>query len=900
MSVKRRALVILLLWIGFAQLLGAATALSATIDEGFHITSGYEYLRTGRLRLFDEHTPLAKALFAWPLFFVPDLAPPEQAAGYAEGNLITAAQATVLAYRPLDRVIVACRIPVALLTLLLAASVCRWASRLGGAGAGLLALALFIFDPNVLAQGSLATTDMGATAFIFWATVALADYLRHSPTRWGWWKAALLLGLALGAKLTALMLLPVNGVLMLLNSGAPAPTRSTPSAFARRALSYASMVAVAGLLLWALYGFELRALPQLAGGALPQLAGGALPIPAASHVERWLRLQENLTNGREAFLLGQNGAHGWWYYFPVAFALKTPLPALLLLLALLAQRISESASQRVSGSASQRITGYGLRITNFTFHVSRFKSKILHPAFLFPCLYAVAALFSTFNIGYRHLLPALPFLYVGLGQICKRHPRMGREGKLRLYTNGQIGGAAGQESRIKNFTFHASRFTFHVSRFTHHASRIILPLLLFWQIIGTFLVAPHYLTFFNDLVGRRSGWRYLADSNTDWGQGYKALAQYQKAHNLGSVQLAGFVFYDPAAYGVTYTALTPLPVATTPAVFPSRLAPPPGDYVIGATVLDGIPLADPEMYDWFRWREPDAVIAGALHYYHVSAAETQVNWIAQCVTPTTPLNEPAIVAGLGTATDLRRIAFDCAQSWIFPGGLAGGQSPAGVYVLHGAWVADSLAARLHIAPPAIKDPFITRRLGTSALTYRQRAYRDVPAFVLYQAAVAITLPSTPAWPAPAETAPAQLASLTPAPSPQQLEGPLAFLGLIVERNAADLDIVTWWKVTDYPTNRPISIFAHLLTADGAALGGADGLGTPTEYWQPGDILVQRHTFQLSPEQNESAVILRTGVYGLDDGRRWAVVSGPAGADALFVPLYTRPPNATSLNIEITN
>ncbi|MFO3798082.1 MAG: hypothetical protein ACK8QZ_12525, partial [Anaerolineales bacterium] len=154
----------------FFLLLQAATRLSATIDEGFHITSGYEYLRTGRMRLLDEHVPLAKALLAWPLFFVPDLLPPEQATGYAEGNLIRVAQETILAYRPLDRVIAACRIPVALLTVILAATVYRWTADRFGAYAGLLALTLFVFDPNILAHGSLATTDMGATAFILWAT----------------------------------------------------------------------------------------------------------------------------------------------------------------------------------------------------------------------------------------------------------------------------------------------------------------------------------------------------------------------------------------------------------------------------------------------------------------------------------------------------------------------------------------------------------------------------------------------------------------------------------------------------------------------------------------------------------------------------------------------------------
>ncbi len=191
-----------------ALLLNAATRLSATIDEPFHITSGYEYLRTGNVRLFDEHPPLAKALFAWPLFFVPDLAPPETANGYADGALITVAQETLLAYRPLDRVIVAPRIAAALLTVLLAATIYRVAATLAGPPPGVLALALCALDPNFLAHGSLATTDMGATAFSLWALWAGTRWLQR-PTRRRWGIAALLLGLAQVVRLTALVLYPV-------------------------------------------------------------------------------------------------------------------------------------------------------------------------------------------------------------------------------------------------------------------------------------------------------------------------------------------------------------------------------------------------------------------------------------------------------------------------------------------------------------------------------------------------------------------------------------------------------------------------------------------------------------------------------------------------------------------
>ncbi|OQY19524.1 MAG: hypothetical protein B6I35_11555 [Anaerolineaceae bacterium 4572_32.2] len=115
----------------------------------------------------------------------------------------------------------------------------------------------------------------------------------------------------------------------------------------------------------------------------------------------------------------------------------------------------------------------------------------------------------------------------------------------------------------------------------------------------------------------------------------------------------------------------------TPAVFPSRFNPPPGDYVISATTLDGIPLADPEMYDWFRQREPDVKIAHVLFYYHVPEREPEPTWLAQCTAPTAPLSPPVAAEGFGR-DDLRLIYFDCAQAWLYP---EGGRSP-GWYALY--------------------------------------------------------------------------------------------------------------------------------------------------------------------------------------------------------------------------
>ncbi len=868
---KTRLVIIGLLLIFFAQLLNAAVSLSATIDEGFHITSGYEYLRTGRVRLFDEHPPLAKALFAWPLLLIPDLVPPERASAYAAGDLIAVTQATTLAYTPIDRVIVACRVPVALLCVLLAAGVYRLARKLAGNRSALLALAFFTFDPNILAHGSLATTDLGSTAFIFWTLGALYTYLR-APTRTKWWGVAILLGLAQLTKLTAIALVPVCGVAFVLHAWFHAHDKRSGALF-NAALSYVGMVAVAALVVWLGYGLEVR--------PVSTIAHGTLPLPAAGHIERWERLRANLAYGRESFLLGQNRMHGWPQYFPIAFLIKTPLPTLIL---------GVWAVLR----CGLQVAGYKLQVTGCRSQVLTRIQRVL-PLILFPVLYVVSSLTSTINIGYRHLLPILPLLYVGIG-VGNREYGVGSRKRAGRIANGERRIANGErrmangERRMANselrITNYASRIFPYSLLLTPYSLLLTLysllltlySLLLTWLIIGTLAVAPHFLTFFNEIAGGpENGWRFLADSNTDWGQALKALAAYQRENETGPVYLSQFTFLDPATYGVAYIPIAPMSGAEP--VLPRRFNPAPGLYAISATTLDGVPLGDPEMYDWFRWKTPNIQIANALHFYHVTPDEVTVTWIAQCQTPVAPLNDAIIVEGFGIS-EVRRVDFDCRQSWIIP---SHNNPSSGRYILHGALLRDTFKSRLHYAAPSTDDPFIARRLMALHIVYRQQMNRSEPTFAIYTSTADIVIPSSNAWPARADTSPTILTTQAPIAAPIALDGALTFLGAAAYLQQNALDVETWWRVTGAASMRPLSIMAHLLTKSGEVKGIADGLGVPASTWQAGDIFVQRHVFSLPTSDTHTGYILRTGVYWADDGTRWHIAT-VTEADAIFVAL----------------
>ncbi len=79
----------LLLWLLFAQLLGAARAASITFDEGPHLAVGYATLRTGDLRLqpVHIHPPLANILAAAPLLLNPALPDPRDIDGWEIASL---------------------------------------------------------------------------------------------------------------------------------------------------------------------------------------------------------------------------------------------------------------------------------------------------------------------------------------------------------------------------------------------------------------------------------------------------------------------------------------------------------------------------------------------------------------------------------------------------------------------------------------------------------------------------------------------------------------------------------------------------------------------------------------------------------------------------------------------
>ena len=788
----------LLLWLLFVQTAGSAVRTSLTTDEGLHITSGYSIWRTGDYRLIEEQPPLIKLLATLPLLLVPDLPDPktlpdwEPEAGVSDTvQLVRVMKHWLQPYRPFDRVVFAARVPIMLLSLLLGAVVFRWASDLAGPWAGLMALGLYTFDPNIVAHSSVAAVDLGAAALITFASYTFWRALRR-PTRLNVMLAGLALGLAQVTKISALMLLPLFVVL----AGARALILKDPawrSHLKTRGLTPARIgvlliviFILAGVTVWAVYGFEVRTPP-----------GWSVPVPAASHLIPLERVRADLSAGRTTFLMGQYSDRGWWHYFPVAFALKTPLPTLILLFAaiiIFARRLARTPGgprRCARESRPKQLADWGTLAL-----------------VAFPLLYFASALVQPFNIGYRHLLPILPFLFVFIGvQVAGR----------------KMQGAERTPVALSPWLRLNLRFGVTLS-------------LVIWCGIEAAMIWPNNLAYFNELAGGPDGgYRYLVDSNLDWGQAWKELKAYMDAHGIARIKLAQFSSNDPATYGIDYEPIAPM--AGAPPVLPSRFNPAPGVYVLSASSLQGVPLADVNTYDYFRHQTPTARIGHAMFVYDVRPADPLPGWVALCAAPTPPLEPADVVSGFGQ-NDLRLVYFDCQQTWVMPGDSANG------------WV---------ILPYSLaqKDLFARRWLNQVRLIFEQKQSFDLPPHSIFLS--------------PSGGTPPTIKGMIPVSARFGVAAEL--LGYALDRTTVrrgqSVELLTLWRVIDHPPGS-LSVMAHLRAADGRAIAVGDGLGFTAEQWQAGDMFVQRHRLSVPLDAPPGPVTAQTGLYTLDNLQRLAV------------------------------
>ncbi|MBZ5626480.1 MAG: phospholipid carrier-dependent glycosyltransferase [Acidobacteriia bacterium] len=317
---------LLLVAIGTFRIIATYQVFNHTIDEPDHLAAGMEWLNTGKYRYEDQHPPLARVFGALGPFLAGERwhSGPDS---YLEGYRI-------LGHGPhYDRILALARAGILPFFWIASLVVYLWGYRAGGPAAALGGTLVFATLPPVLAHAGLITTDM---ALACWTGAAglTSLYWADYPSRSRSQVFGVVLGLACLSKFSALLFLPAAWMAMYAchlyrtRRGFGEASREIRD----RLQTVAVIVGVAFLVVWAGYGFSFARVEFL-----------HLRLPAPRFFSGLHSVWQHNRAGHPSYLLGQRSPNGFWYYFPVVLAIKTPLAMPVLLLAVLCTRLREAA-----------------------------------------------------------------------------------------------------------------------------------------------------------------------------------------------------------------------------------------------------------------------------------------------------------------------------------------------------------------------------------------------------------------------------------------------------------------------------------------------------------------------------------------------------------------------------
>jgi hypothetical protein len=535
---KRIALIAGVLFLGLYWWM--ATSVSdtecTTGDEIAHLTAGYSYWTTDDYRLQPENGNLPQRWAALPLLRMNLRFPTKDQTAWRVSDVWDLGfQWFYENGNDLAAMLRAGRRMIALLGVATGALVFLWARRLHGDRGAVLAAALFAFCPTMLANGALITSDMTATLMFlaavtaFWAMAHRLSLLRLT-----------LFGLALGllcvAKFSAPLIAPMCAILFVvrvlgrdtLEAGWPLRAAIAGRARVARALVAATLAACAIAIgvIWASYGFKYPMFRQFEPNRVRSLVGwdvledqGGPLVPILRFARTHELLPESYIYGfahtfrfsryRKAFLNGEYRSKGWVGFFPYTTAVKTPLA----LFGLIGLGCLYAASRRRTPAEW------------------RGRLYAWSPLLVLFVIYWAFMLTSGLNIGHRHIIPVYPVLFV------------------------MAAGAAAW-----------------LGRPTRWAGALVAALAVWFAAESTW-IRPHYLAYFNELVGPTDAWKHIVDSSLDWGQDLPSVRKWLDANPPdGPVFISYFGSGYPDYYGVRGTRVGDANFDLKPRKVPAVLA----------------------------------------------------------------------------------------------------------------------------------------------------------------------------------------------------------------------------------------------------------------------------------------------------------------------------------------
>ena len=454
-------LAISLVALGTARIVSTYTIFSHTFDEPAHIACGLQWLEKHIYTYEPQHPPFARVMTALlPHLFGVHGA--NRKSMWDDGLDILFSHGTEDFTLSLARLGI---LPFFWITCWIAFSCTRWIS--GRASAAVIAVFLLTMTPTVLAHAGLATTDMALTAMFL-----LAVY-----TGWRWleqpvlWRAAAFgfsTGLAVLSKFSTIPFLPsVAFVALLFWLAFERPPFQRITTDIKQRLPQALLAAAIGaILIWAGYLFSFG-----------KTADFSFPVPAPELFTGIDEVRKHNATGHETYMLGAQSYTGWWYFYLVAIAVKTPLP----------------------------IRALGLVGLVLLFSKSRFGTRGWMPVSIVLGILIFSSFFSRIRIGTRHVLPV--FVVFAIAGAC-----------------------------AVMWLTHLEKT--HLEKYSGVLKTTVAVTLL--AIAAISLAAhPNYLAYFNFIAADKPS-AYLIDSDLDWLQDTKRLATRLKELGATEIYFSPF------------------------------------------------------------------------------------------------------------------------------------------------------------------------------------------------------------------------------------------------------------------------------------------------------------------------------------------------------------------------
>jgi 4-amino-4-deoxy-L-arabinose transferase-like glycosyltransferase len=524
---------------------------SLTADEAcHHIASGYVFLTQGDFAFSTEVPPLSRYIVAAPLLFMDLKLPVERSFWVREDRGEFSREFLFKLNRDkLAAITFFSRFANIMVGLFGGLFLFFWSEKRFGTITACLASFFYFLLPETIAHSSLATTDIAAAVFIMCSVLTFWDFLERPSLR-TCLVAAFFLGLGLLSKLSAILLCPIYLVIVIGASIFLMFSKRRGEAFRLIGL-FLLFIVTAKLVLWAGYGFETK----------PLLQGV-------------LRAEEKAVLLEEAFkkLMPLVGDEGVRKFTSSLYTVPVPLSSFATGVMGIFKHGGEGSAVFFMGNWNEKGTPFyyifalliktpiplimcflaGL-LTAFRRGV---RSALNVYLLLVAAVFVVMASISNLQLGIRYILPAMPLLILIASQGAK---------------------AFIESAGVK---------------------RVVGYTVLFWFLAESVLAAPGHLSYFNEFVGGRSnGYKYLRDSNLDWGQDLPALRDLMKKDGIDEVGIYYFGGSDPEYYGIKSKPVTEAELA----------APGKKVYAISAQYLDAV--------KWAKGLKPSARAGASIFVY---------------------------------------------------------------------------------------------------------------------------------------------------------------------------------------------------------------------------------------------------------------------------------------------